>query len=96
MAINEHIDLGMTGYEELFSSQEQRDDEKREKIMDVPLDELHPFQNHPFHVEDNEALRELAKSIANHGVVTPAIARPLPGGGYELATEANSAAFGVR
>ena len=65
-------------------SQEQRDDEKREKIIDIPLSELHTFKNHPFRVEVNDEMREMARSILDHGVVTPAIARPRPEGGYEL------------
>ena len=81
----EKIDLGLgKAYDELFSSQEQRDDEKREKIIDIPLTELHTFKNHPFRVEVNDELREMARSILDHGVVTPAIARPRPEGGYEL------------
>ena len=81
----EKIDLGLgKAYDALFSSQEQRDDEKREKIIDIPLSELHTFKNHPFRVEVNDELREMARSILDHGVVTPAIARPRPEGGYEL------------
>ena len=81
----ERIDLGLgKAYDALFSSQEQRDDEKREKIIDIPLSELHTFKNHPFRVEVNDELREMARSILDHGVVTPAIARPRPEGGYEL------------
>ncbi len=79
------IDLGLgRAYDELFSSQEERDDQKREKIIDIPLSELHTFKNHPFRVEVNDELREMARSILDHGVVTPAIARPRPEGGYEL------------
>ena len=79
------IDLGLgKAYDALFSSQEQRDDEKREKIINIPLTELHTFKNHPFRVEVNDELREMARSILDHGVVTPAIARPRPEGGYEL------------
>ena len=81
----EKIDLGLgKAYDALFSSQEQRDDEKREKIIDIPLSELHTFKNHPFRVEVNDELREMVRSILDHGVVTPAIARPRPEGGYEL------------
>ena len=79
------IDLGLgRAYDELFTSQEERDDQKREKIIDIPLTELHTFKNHPFRVEVNDELREMARSILDHGVVTPAIARPRPEGGYEL------------
>lgn len=84
MATNKHINIGLASYDELFSTQEQRDDKKHEKIMDIPLNELYPFKDHPFRVVENDELRELAKSISEHGVVTPAIARPLPDGGYEL------------
>lgn len=76
--------IHLTSYENLFSTQEQRDDDNREKIMDISLEELHPFKDHPFRVVENDELRELAKSISEHGVVTPAIARPLTDGGYEL------------
>lgn len=79
------MDLGLNkAYDALFMSQEERDDQKREKIIDIPLEELHTFKNHPFHVEENDELREMVRSILDHGVVTPAIARPRPEGGYEL------------
>ncbi len=70
--------------DDLFSSEESRADARRERVMEVPLAELHPFKDHPFHVRDDEELRELAQSIAENGVVTPAIARPRKEGGYEL------------
>lgn len=60
------------------------DSDKREKIHEITLTDLHPFKNHPFHVQEDDELRELAKSIADHGVVTPGIVRPKPEGGYEL------------
>lgn len=78
------IELNLTSVDQLFSTEEQRQDEKREKVMDIPLEELQPFQGHPFQVVENEELLELAKSIAEHGVVTPALARPGKGGGFEL------------
>lgn len=78
------LELNLTSVEQLFSTEEQRQDEKREKVVDIPLEELQPFQGHPFQVVENEELLELAKSIAEHGVVTPALARPGKGGGYEL------------
>ncbi len=78
------LEGSITPYEELFMTQDARDDAKREKICDIALSELHPFKEHPFHVEDNEELRELSRSIADHGVVTPGIVRPRPDGGYEL------------
>lgn len=82
--MRESLKGSIRSYDELFMTQEARDDAKREKISDIALSDLHPFQNHPFHVEDNAELRELAQSIADHGVVTPGIVRPRPDGGYEL------------
>lgn len=78
------LELKLPPADNLFTTQEERDDMKREKIMDIPLVELHPFKNHPFQVTDNDELRELAKSIAEHGVVTPALVRVRKDGGYEL------------
>lgn len=77
-------DIKLPSVDDLFKTHEDRVDDQREKIMDIPLSELHPFKNHPFQVNDNEELRELAKSIRENGVVSPAIARPRPEGGYEL------------
>lgn len=77
-------DIKLTSVDDLFKTQEDRADDQREKIMDIPLSELHPFKDHPFQVNDNEELRELAKSIRENGVVSPAIARPRTEGGYEL------------
>jgi len=79
-----NLNINLTPVDELFTTQEQRDDNKREKILDISLEELHPFKGHPFQVVENDELRELAKSITEHGVVTPAIARPCKEGGYEL------------
>jgi ParB family chromosome partitioning protein len=77
-------EIKLTSLDDLFSTQEDRDEVKREKVMDIPLSELHPFKDHPFQVNDNEELRELARSIAENGMVSPAIARPRKDGGYEL------------
>jgi ParB family transcriptional regulator, chromosome partitioning protein len=76
--------MKLTTVDDLFKTDEGRADDRREKVMDIPLSELHPFKDHPFQVNDNEELRELAKSIKERGVVSPAIARPRPEGGYEL------------
>ena len=78
------LEGSLTPLDELFMTQEARDDDKREKIHDIELSQLHPFKDHPFHVEQDDELRELAKSITEHGVVTPGIVRPKPEGGYEL------------
>lgn len=77
-------DIKLTSVDDLFKTQETRDDDQREKILDIPLSELHPFKSHPFQVRNDEELRELARSIKQNGVVSPAIARPIPEGGYEL------------
>ena len=82
--MSRNLELKLPPADSLFTTQEERDDRKREKIMDIPLAELHPFKDHPFQVMDNDELRELAKSIAEHGVVTPAIVRPSADGTYEL------------
>ena len=70
--------------DDLFSTEEGRQDAKLEKIQEIPLSELHPFKNHPFKVKDEEAMMETADSIKQYGVLVPAIARPDPEGGYEL------------
>ena len=82
--MSRNLELKLPPADSLFTTQEERDDMRREKIMDIPLAELRPFKDHPFQVTDNDELRELAKSIAEHGVVTPAIVRPSADGTYEL------------
>jgi ParB family chromosome partitioning protein len=77
-------EIKLTSVDDLFKSQEERDDDIREKITEIPLSDLYPFKDHPFQVNNNEELRELAISIKQNGVVSPAIARPRPEGGYEL------------
>ena len=78
------IDLGLTGYEELFMSTEERLDAKKPKVEAIPLADLTPFRNHPFKVKNDAEMAELMKSIADAGVLSPALARPKEGGGYEL------------
>ena len=78
------IDLGLTGYEELFMSTEERLDAKKPKVEAIPLADLTPFRNHPFKVKKDEEMAQLMRSIADAGVLSPALARPLPDGGYEL------------
>ena len=78
------IDLGLTGYEELFKSTEERLDAKKPKVEAIPLADLTPFRNHPFKVKEDEEMAQLMRSIADAGVLSPALARPLPDGGYEL------------
>ena len=78
------IDLGLTGYEELFMSTEERLDAKKPKVEAIPLADLTPFRNHPFKVKEDEEMAQLMRSIADVGVLSPALARSLPDGGYEL------------
>lgn len=74
----------LTPVDELFSTEESRADAQREKVLEIPLIELHPFKDHPFKVIDDDHMRETAESIKEYGVIMPAIARPRAEGGYEL------------
>ena len=76
--------LPTTSLDELFSSQEERDDAKLERVKDIPLTELHPFKDHPFKIQNDDEMKRLIESIQKFGTLTPALARPLPEGGYEL------------
>ena len=76
--------LPTASLDELFSSQEERDDAKLERVKEIPLYELHPFKDHPFKIQNNEEMKRLIESIKKFGTITPALARPLPDGGYEL------------
>ena len=76
--------IELASVDDLFSTEEGRQNAKLEKIQEIPLSELHPFRNHPFKVKDDEAMMETADSIKQYGVLVPAIARPDPEGGYEL------------
>lgn len=76
--------LPTASLDELFSSQEERDDAKLERVKEIPLYELHPFKDHPFKIQNNEEMKRLIESIKKFGTITPALARPLPEGGYEL------------
>lgn len=80
---SERIDLGLTGYDELFMSTEERLDAKKPKVDELPLDELKPFKEHPFKVMEDEEMERLKESIRESGVLIPALARPT-GDGYEL------------
>ena len=76
--------LQMNSLDELFSSQEERDDAKLERVKEIPLAELHPFKDHPFKIQNDDEMKRLMESIQKFGTLTPALARPLPEGGYEL------------
>jgi len=74
----------LASVDDLFSTEESRADTSREKVVEIPLSELHPFKDHPFKVKDDEAMMETADSIRQYGVLVPAIVRPDADGGYEL------------
>ena len=76
--------LNLTSYDEIFQTEETRIEATQEKVIDIPLTDLHPFKNHPFKVTDDESMLETAESITKHGVLVPVIARPREEGGYEL------------
>ncbi|MGD9568641.1 MAG: ParB/RepB/Spo0J family partition protein [Sedimentibacter sp.] len=76
--------IKLTSVDDLFSTEESRADENREKVVEIPLTELFPFKDHPFKVMDNEEMAETAESVKKYGVLVPAIARPRDEGGYEL------------
>lgn len=76
--------LQMNSLDELFSSQEERDDAKLERVKEIPLTELHPFKDHPFKIQNDDEMKRLMESIQKFGTLTPALARPLPEVGYEL------------
>ena len=76
--------ISLNSYDDIFSTEETREDEKREKITDMPLSELHPFPNHPFQVRDDDSMKETVESIKEYGILVPAIVRPRADGGYEL------------
>lgn len=78
------IDLGLSGYDELFMTEQERADTRKPKVEQLPISELTPFKNHPFKVKNDAEMAELMKSIADAGVLSPALARPKEGGGYEL------------
>ena len=76
--------INLTSLDDLFSTEESRAEESCEKVVRIPLAELHPFPNHPFHVRDDEAMQNTVDSIREYGVLTPGIVRPREDGGYEI------------
>ena len=79
---NENISL--RSYDDIFSTDECRAEAQQEKVQEIPLSELHPFEGHPFRVVDDEDMAKTVESIRDYGVLTPAIVRPDPNGGYEI------------
>ncbi len=76
--------IELASVDDLFSTEESRQDAYREKVVDIPLSELHPFPDHPFAVRDDDSMKETVESIKEYGVLMPAIARPREDGGYEI------------
>ena len=76
--------IELKSVDDLFATEEIREDAQREKVQEIPLGELHPFRNHPFKVKDDAAMQDTVDSVREYGVIVPAIARPDPSGGYEL------------
>ena len=74
----------LTSVDELFTTQAERDDAKRERVVDILLEEISDFRNHPFKVKQDEAMMEMAESVRQYGVLVPALVRPKPDGGYEM------------
>ena len=74
----------LSGYEEIFSGVRDGPDVQHERVQQIPLSELHPFEGHPFRVVDDEEMQKTVESVKQYGVLTPAIARPDPDGGYEI------------
>ena len=76
--------ISLSSYDDIFSTEESRTESTQERVQEIPLSQLYPFEGHPFKVVDDEAMMKTAESIAQFGVMTPAIARPRAEGGYEL------------
>ena len=76
--------ISLSSYDDIFQTDQSREEDQQERVQEIPLSELHPFKGHPFKVLDDEAMQKTVESIAQFGVMTPAIARPRPEGGYEL------------
>ena len=78
------LNVALKGLDDLFSSEETRQEEQREQVQQIPVNELFPFKNHPFKVLDDDAMTRTLESISQFGVLAPLIARPRPEGGYEI------------
>ena len=74
----------LASVDDLFSTEESRQDANREKVVEIALSELHPFPNHPFQVRDDDSMKEAVESVKEYGVLTPAIVRPREEGGFEI------------
>lgn len=84
MAKSKEIKMKLPSVDNLFTTQEQRDEEKRENVRDIAIAEISDFPNHPFKVKTDEKMLEMVESVKEHGVLMPALVRPKPEGGYEM------------
>ena len=78
------LNVSLKGADDIFSTEESRQEQQREQVQQIPIDELFPFKNHPFKVLDDEAMQRTVESVEQYGVLSPLIARPRPEGGYEI------------
>ena len=77
--------LSLTSYDDIFTTEDARQENQRERVMEIPLDKLQHFRDHPFQVRHDQALQDMADSIKEYGVLSPGLARPIPdGSGYEV------------
>ena len=76
--------ISLKSFDDIFSTEESRQTGQQEHVQQIPLSELHEFEGHPFRVVDDEEMQKVVESVKSYGVLTPAIARPDPNGGYEI------------
>ena len=81
---NGGLNVSLKGADDIFSTEESRQEQQREQVQQIPIAELHPFTNHPFKVLDDESMQRTVESVEQYGVLSPLIARPRPEGGYEI------------
>ena len=78
------VNASLSSYDDIFSTEESRQEEQREQVQQIPIGELFPFKNHPFNVLDDDSMSDTVESVKQYGVLSPLIARPRPKGGYEI------------
>ena len=79
------LNVSLKGADDIFSTEESRQEQQREQVQQIPIGELFPFKNHPFKVLDDESMQRTVESVEQYGVLSPLIARPRPEGGYDVA-----------
>lgn len=79
-----NVNASLSSYDDIFSTEESRQEEQREQVRQIPIGELFPFKNHPFKVLDDDSMSDTVESVKQYGVLSPLIARPRPKGGYEI------------